>query len=77
MKWQFKSKTMAAGLVQIIMGICICGGFISPEQAKSIDGLNKPVENKMVDVVGLAVLGSGGLAMKGRSDAQRRIEERE
>lgn len=75
--WQFKSKTMAAGLLQIIMGICICGGFISPEQAKSIDGLNKPAENKMVDVVGMAVLGGGGLAMKGRSDAQKRIEEKE
>jgi len=81
MKWQMKSKTMQSGVLTIVWGVLILFGFVSPDSVppKAIDGLDAPQEqqNTMGTLIGLGALGSGLTTLKGRADAQKKIEGRD
>lgn len=77
MKWQLKSKTMHAGVVTIVWGILILFGFVEGPPPQTINQLGQKQSNNSQTAIGLGALASGLTALKGRSDAQKRIKEGE
>ena len=72
--WQIKSKTMQAGVLTIVWGMLILFGLVEGPPPPTIDELGKQQTNNVQTLVGLGALGSGVLTLKGRSDAQKKIE---
>lgn len=73
-QWVKKSKTVKAGIVTELMGLfmIIFGAQSTPP--KTIDEIGKEQKDTTSKVVGLGLLGAGGLTLKGRADAQKKIK---
>jgi hypothetical protein len=78
-QWVKDSKTMTSGVMTIVWGILILFGFAQPGSTppQTYDGLGKPQSKQaspLQTIIGLGALGSGGFTLKGRADAQKKIE---
>jgi len=73
--WQIKSKTMHAGIVTIVWGILILFGLAEGPPPQTIDQMGQDQKAPMQTVVGVGALLSGLLTLKGRGDAQKKIDK--
>ena len=70
-----KSKTAQSGVTTILLGIVMILFGGNPEVAKSIDGMGLQSENRITEIVSLALVGSGGMTLKGRADVEKRHKD--
>jgi len=75
-KHPLKSKTINAGLAGIVTGIALLFGPTEMKPAKTIDGLGAPQSSNKNQIAGIAAIGSGLLAIKGRYDASTSIRRK-
>lgn len=73
-KWFKESLTVKSGIVTILWGILMLFGVVEPSLPKTIDELGKKQDGNAMKVVGLGALASGGMTLRGRQKAQRKIE---
>ena len=72
-----KSKTAKAGMVTIVWGFLLMFGVGNAMAPETIDDMNRPPEDLTKIVMGIGAMLSGGVAVKGRSDVEKRIESKE
>ncbi len=80
-QWVKDSKTMKSGVMTIVWGFLVLFGLASPGSTppQTYDELGKPQSKQaspLQTIIGLGALGSGGVTLKGRADAQKKIERK-
>lgn len=72
-----RSKTAKSGVVTILLGVLLLFGVTGGSAPESIDQMETeaPVSTELI--VGIVTLLAGGMTLKGRSDAEKRIKKSE
>jgi len=83
-EWIKKSKTIKGGIATMLLGlfITIFGTSGGPPKTvngldrvyKSVDDLDKKQKDTTSKIVGLGLLGSAGLVLIGRANAQKKLK---
>jgi hypothetical protein len=70
-----KSKTIASGIVTMAAGAILATGAAKPQYPKTFDDFDKPQNNTKQSLIGMGLIGSGAIAIKGRYDANKSIKK--
>ena len=75
-KPEWKSKTVRSGVITIVWGILVLFGYAEGPAPQTIDQLGQKQKAPIKTLIGLAGLGAGAMAIKGRYDADTPLRRR-